>query len=45
MFGGWFAAKVAIRRGATWVRTLLIAVIIVSGANLLGVIDLIKSWF
>jgi len=45
MFGGWFAAKVAIKRGATWVRTLLIVVIIVSAANLLGVIDLIKSLF
>ena len=45
MFGGWFAAKVAIQKGATWVRTLLIAVIIVSAANLLGVLDIIKSLF
>ena len=45
MFGGWFAAKVAIKRGATWVRALLIAVIVVSAANLLGLFDLIKSLF
>jgi len=45
MFGGWFAAKVAIQKGATWVRTLLIAVIIISAANLLGVLDIIKAWF
>jgi uncharacterized membrane protein YfcA len=45
MFGGWFAAKVAIKRGANWVRMLLIAVIIVSAANLLGLFDLIKSLF
>ena len=45
MFGGWFAAKVAIQKGATWVRTLLIAVIVISAANLLGVLDIIKSWF
>ncbi|MEJ2759815.1 MAG: sulfite exporter TauE/SafE family protein [Anaerolineales bacterium] len=45
MFGGWIAAKLAIRRGATWVRTLLLVVIIVSAANLLGLFDLIKTLF
>lgn len=45
MFGGWIAAKVAVKRGATWVRTLLLLVIVVSAANLLGLFDLVKALF
>lgn len=37
--GGWVGAKVAMERGAVWVRRLLIAVIIVSSINLLGIFD------
>jgi uncharacterized membrane protein YfcA len=39
MLGAWVGTKVAVNKGAVWVRRLLIAVIIVSAANLLGVID------
>ncbi len=44
-FGGWVAAKTAVKKGASFVRWLLIAVILVSAANLLGLIDLIRSLF
>jgi uncharacterized membrane protein YfcA len=39
--GGWVAAKMAVERGAVFVRWLLIAVVAVSAAKLLGVFDLI----
>lgn len=39
--GGWLAAKLAIERGAGLVRWFLIAVVIVSAAKLLGLIDLL----
>jgi uncharacterized membrane protein YfcA len=41
--GGWLAARMAIERGAGLVRWFLIAVVIVSAAKLLGLIDLIVS--
>jgi len=44
-FGGWVAAQMAVKRGAQFVRWLLIAVVIISALNFLGVFDLIKSWF
>lgn len=45
MIGAWVGAKVAVEKGAVWVRRLLIAVIVVSAANLLGIIDWIGSLF
>ena len=43
--GGWAAAKVAVERGAVFVRYLLIAVIVVSAAQLLGVFSWIGQLF
>jgi uncharacterized membrane protein YfcA len=45
MLGAWVAARVAVERGAVWVRRLLIVVVIVSAANLLGLFDLIVRLF
>lgn len=45
MLGGWVGAKVAVEKGAVWVRRLLIAVIIVSSANLLGIFDFLVGLF
>ncbi len=39
--GGWVAARMAVERGANFVRWILIAVLVVSAAALLGVFDLI----
>ncbi|MCP5099252.1 MAG: sulfite exporter TauE/SafE family protein [Chloroflexi bacterium] len=44
-FGGWVAARMAVKKGAGFVRYLLIAVVVVSAANLLGVIDFIRNLF
>jgi len=41
--GGWVGAKVAVDKGAVLVRRLLIAVIVVSSLNLLGVIDWVSN--
>ena len=43
--GGWIAARMAVQRGAGFVRWILIAVIIVSAASLLGIFDLIAQLF
>lgn len=43
MLGAWIAAKMAVQKGAGFVRWLLIAVVLVSAAVLLGVPDLIKK--
>jgi uncharacterized membrane protein YfcA len=45
MLGAWVAARMAVERGATFVRWVLIAVVAVSGAKLLGVFDLIGRLF
>jgi len=45
MLGAWTGAKVAVERGAVWVRRLLIAVVIVSAANLLGIFNLVTKIF
>jgi uncharacterized membrane protein YfcA len=45
MTGAWIGAKVAIERGAVWVRRLLIAVVIISALNLLGIFDWIGKQF
>lgn len=44
-FGGWFAARLAIQKGAVFVRWLLIAVVAVSAAQLLGLFELITRLF
>ena len=41
--GGWLAAKLAIERGAGLVRWFLIAVVVVSAAKLLGLVDLVVN--
>ena len=41
MLGAWVAARLAVERGAAFVRWVLIAVVAVSGAKLLGVFDLV----
>lgn len=43
--GGWFAARMAVERGATFVRFVLIAVVILSALNLLGVFGWIGRMF
>lgn len=45
MLGAWVGAKVAVEKGAVWVRRLLILVVIISAAKLLGLIDLITGLF
>jgi uncharacterized membrane protein YfcA len=43
MIGAWLGAKVAVEKGSAWIRRLLIAIVIVSAANLLGVFELISN--
>jgi hypothetical protein len=43
MLGAWVGARMAVKRGAVFVRWLLIAVVAVSAAKLLGVFDLILT--
>lgn len=45
MLGAWVAARMAVTKGAGFVRYLLIGVIIVSAAYLLGLADLIRNHF
>ncbi len=45
MTGAWVAAKIAVERGAVWVRRLLITVVVLSAANLLGFFDLVAGLF
>lgn len=42
--GGWAGAKVAVERGTAWVHRLLVAVIIVSAINLLGIFDMVSNY-
>jgi uncharacterized membrane protein YfcA len=42
MFGAWIAAKFAISWGAVWVQRVLIAIVVISAADLLGIIELMK---
>lgn len=44
-FGGWIAARMAVERGAVFVRWLLILVVAVSAFKLLGIYDLILNLF
>jgi uncharacterized membrane protein YfcA len=43
--GGWVAARMAVERGAVFVRWLLIAVVAVSAVHLLGLFELIGGLF
>jgi uncharacterized membrane protein YfcA len=45
MLGAWVAARMAVKRGASFVRWILIAVIVVSAAVLLGVSDTVVDLF
>ncbi len=45
MLGAWVATRVAVKQGAGFVRWLLIAVVTVSGAQLLGLFDVIARLF
>jgi hypothetical protein len=45
MLGAWVAARMAVKRGAAFVRWLLIAVVAVSAAQLLGLFDLVAQIF
>jgi len=44
MSGAWVASILAVKRGAVFVRWLLITIVIVSAAKLLGLFDLIGRW-
>lgn len=43
MLGAWVGARTAIERGAIWVRRLLIAVVIVSAVDLLGIGEILTG--
>jgi len=45
MLGAWVASRLAVERGAPFVRWVLIGVVAVSGAKLLGVFDLVGRMF
>lgn len=45
MLGAWVGAKVAVEKGAVWVRRLLILIVIISGSSFLGIIDALKNLF
>ena len=45
MAGAWVAARMAVKRGAKFVRWLLIAVIIIAASKFLGIFELIASLF
>jgi uncharacterized membrane protein YfcA len=45
MLGAWVAARMAVKRGAVFVRWLLIAVVTVSAAQLLGLFNLVVGLF
>lgn len=44
-FGGWIAARVALKRGAVFVRWLLIIVVAISAIRFLGIFELIAGLF
>lgn len=45
MLGAWVAARMAVKRGANFVRWLLIGVVVVSAAALLGVANFVRQLF
>ena len=44
MLGAWWAARLAVQKGAPWVRQLLILIVAFSAAYLLGLFDLLAAW-
>lgn len=44
MLGAWVAARMAVRRGAAWVRWVVMATVAISALYLLGVGDLLLAW-
>jgi uncharacterized membrane protein YfcA len=45
MLGAWVAARMAVRRGAAWVRWVVIATVALSALYLLGVIEIVAGLF
>ena len=45
MPGAWVASRMAVKRGAPFVRWILIVVVLVSTAKLLGLFDLLARFF
>ncbi len=43
--GGWLAARIAVERGAVFVRWFVIGVVVISAAELLGLFDLLAGLF
>lgn len=43
MLGAWWAARLAVQKGAPWVRQLLIAIVAISAAYLLGLFEALAS--
>ena len=43
MIGAWLGTHVAVRKGTVWVRWFVIAVVLVSAAQLLGVFEWLRS--
>lgn len=43
--GGWFAAKMAVERGAVFVRYVLIAVVVISAVRFLGIVEWLQALF
>ena len=43
ILGAWVAARTAVQRGAVFAHRLLVAIVIVSAANLLGLFDLVSN--
>jgi uncharacterized membrane protein YfcA len=43
MIGAWLGTKVAVNKGTGWVRWFVIAVVLVSAAQLLGVFEWLRS--
>lgn len=45
MLGAWWAARLAVRRGAGWVRWVLVATVAASALYLLGIGEILRRWF
>lgn len=45
MLGAWVGARTAVKRGSVWVRRVLIAVVLVSAIDLLGIAQLVAGLF
>lgn len=45
MVGAWIGAKMAVEKGAVWVRRLLILIVVIAAADLLGLTQLVANLF